>query len=171
MSRTCTYTGVVPPDETLTFVFPVNVAASPPASCAAVPAGAVSCVTNVVRVSGGGAADASMATETTISNAEAGFGISPGGATTALSTTQAGAHPDLTTSIAFDTEEKQGALAGDPKDTTDELPPGFAGDLVDTPACPIAHALPAGLPDSHPGGDRDPDLGSWRGRQIHRAGL
>ena len=136
--RTCAYTGVVVPDQTLTFAFPVDVAVSPPASCGEVPAGATGCVTNVVRVAGGGAPDASMSAETAISEHPAGFGISPGGATTALSSTQAGAHPDLTTSIAFNTQENHGALAGDPKDTTDQLPPGFAGDLVDTPACPIA---------------------------------
>ncbi len=133
----CTYTGVVIPDQTIHFTFPVDVAASPRPSCP-VPAGAVSCVTNVVRVSGGGPADASMSTTTTISSAEASFGISPGGATTALSSTQAGAHPDLTTSIAFNTVNALGSLAGAPKDTTDDLPPGFAGDLVDTPSCPAA---------------------------------
>jgi len=135
--RTCTYTGVVAVDETLTFVFPVDVGASPPPSCA-VPAGAVSCVTNVVRVAGAGAPEASVSTPTVISDAPASFGIALGGASTVLSSTQAGAHPDLTTAIAFDTVDPQGALAGDPKDTIDDLPPGFTGDLVDTPACPTA---------------------------------
>jgi uncharacterized repeat protein (TIGR01451 family) len=125
--RTCTYTGVVIPDETLYFTFPVDVSAT-----------ASALLTNVVRVSGGGASDASVGTPTVISDAEAGFGISPGGASTALSTTQAGAHPDLTTSIAFNTVAAGGALAEAPKDTTDDLPPGFAGDLVDTPSCPIS---------------------------------
>lgn len=118
IARTCTYAGVVPPDETLTFTFPVDVATNPPLSCAGAPIGAVGCVRNVVRVSGGGAPDASMSTETRISEHPASFGISPGGASTALSSTQAGAHPDLTTSIAFNTQERLGALAGDPKDTT-----------------------------------------------------
>ena len=134
--RTCTYTGTVVPDDTLAVTFPVDVAASPSPSCE-VPAGATSCVTNVVRVSGGGAPDASMSTPTAISSLPAGFGIAPGGAATALSTTQAGAHPDLTVSIAFNTVLRRGALAGDPKDTTYELPPGFAGDLVDTPSCSL----------------------------------
>ncbi|HTR72038.1 MAG TPA: hypothetical protein VMG80_00445, partial [Solirubrobacteraceae bacterium] len=125
--RTCTYTGVVVPDQTLIFTFPVDVAAGAPAT-----------VTNVVRVAGGGAPDASMATPTAISPKPAGFGISPGGATTALSSTQAGAHPDITTSIAFNTTDVNGALAGAVKDTIDELPPGFAGDLVDTPTCSVA---------------------------------
>jgi hypothetical protein len=123
----CTYTGAVVPDDTLILTFPVDVSAS-----------AASSVTNVVRVTGGGAPDAAMATPTTISEAPASFGISPGGATTALSSTQAGAHPDITTSIAFNTVNRQGSLPGDPKDLTDDLPPGFAGDLVDTPSCSAA---------------------------------
>ncbi len=67
--------------------------------------------------------------------AETVFGVSVGGALTSLSSLQAGAHPDLTTSTAFNTVDGEGALAGDPKDFTDDLPGGFAGDLVDTPAC------------------------------------
>jgi uncharacterized repeat protein (TIGR01451 family) len=150
--RSCTYTGVVPADDTLVLTFPVDVASEeeltrqeekrkqeglPPTTCT-VPAGAVSCVTNVVRVSGGGAPDAAMETPTAIGEEPARFGVSPGGATTALSSTQAGAHPDLTTSIAFNTVNAFGALAGAPKDTVDDLPPGFAGDLVDTPSCSAA---------------------------------
>jgi len=123
--RACTYTGVVPADDTLILRYPVNVAAE-----------AGPTVSNVVRVSGGGALDASLSAPTTISEAPAPFGISAGGATTALSSTQAGAHPDITTSIAFNTVNQTGSLAGDPKDLVNEEPPGFAGDLVDTPACP-----------------------------------
>jgi uncharacterized repeat protein (TIGR01451 family) len=125
--RTCTYTGTVVPDDTLTLSYPVDVSESPPPE-----------LTNVVRVSGGGAPDGAMSTPTTISSAPAEFGLSPGGATTALSSSQAGAHPDLTTSIAFNTVNPAGSLAGDFKDTTDDLPSGFAGDLVDTPSCSAA---------------------------------
>lgn len=128
--RTCVYTGVLVPDDTLIVRFPVDVEPS-----------AQSVETNVVRASGGGALDGAMVTPTTISATPAGFGISPGGSTTALSTTQAGAHPDLTTSIAFNTVTSQGSLAGDPKDTIDDLPPGFAGDLVDAPTCSSASFL------------------------------
>jgi hypothetical protein len=125
--RSCTYDGVVVPDQTLNVTIPVDVSPGAPGE-----------VTNVVRVSGGGAPDASMSTPTTVSSTAAGFGVSPGGATTVLSSTQAGAHADLTTSIAFDTVNAGGSLAGDPKNTTDDLPPGFAGDLRDTPSCPLA---------------------------------
>jgi hypothetical protein len=134
---TCTYTGAVLPDDTLVLTFPVDVAASPPASCQ-IPSGATSCVANRVHVHGGGALDAFVSTPTAISLAPASFGVAPGGAATVLSTTQAGAHPDFTTSISFNTVDRKGALAGPIKDTRDELPPGFAGDTVDTPSCTAA---------------------------------
>ena len=121
---TCTYTGIVVPSETLSFTFPVDVRA-----------GAKPVETNVVRVSGGGAPSAWMATETTISETPAGFGFAPGGAATALSSDQAGAHPNFTTLIAFDTIDASGSLPQYTKDLTDLLPAGFAGDLVDTPSC------------------------------------
>jgi hypothetical protein len=134
-ANACTYNAVVIPDQTLLVKFPVDVVASPPASCE-VPPGAVSCLTNVVRVAGGGAPDASRQTPTAISSQPAKFGASPGGETTALSSTQAGAHPDLTNSLAFNTVNAAGSLAGDPKTVEYDLPPGFAGaDLVDTPSC------------------------------------
>ncbi|HSZ69977.1 MAG TPA: hypothetical protein VK756_06425 [Solirubrobacteraceae bacterium] len=135
--RECTYSAAVGVGDTLIVKFPVAVLESAPTSCA-VPGETVSCVDNVVRVAGGGAPDASIGTPTTISKKAAGFGLSPGGSTTAFSTDQAGAHPDFTTSLAFNTVDAKGALAGEPRQVTDVLPPGFAGDLVDTPACPAS---------------------------------
>ncbi|MGN6372475.1 MAG: hypothetical protein ACTHM1_05735 [Solirubrobacteraceae bacterium] len=133
--RACTYRGSVPVDDSLTVTFPVDVAAKAPAQ-----------VTNVVRVAGGSATSAYVETPTEISSSPAAFGIAPGGASTALSSYQAGAHADLTTSIAFDTLARQGQLPADPKDTTDVLPPGFAGDLVDTPTCQPTAFLAAECP-------------------------
>jgi uncharacterized repeat protein (TIGR01451 family) len=124
---TCVYSGVVVPDDTLELTFPVDLLAGAPSS-----------VTNTVSATGGGALSGSMSTPTLVSSMPAGYGISPGGSFTALSTTQAGAHPDLTASIAWNTVNDNGVLAGSPKDTIYKLPPGFAGDLVDTPACPVA---------------------------------
>ncbi len=136
--RSCTYAGVVVPGETLEFTFPVDVSPGPFMNTCEIPVEAVACLTNVVRVSGGGAPVASMSTPTTISKAPAGFGFSPGGASTALSSDQAGAHPDITNSIAFNTVNVRGATAADFKDITYRLPPGFASDFVDTPSCPEA---------------------------------
>lgn len=123
----CTYSGRVVPDQTLRFVFPVEVR-DPEAGT----------VSNVVRVHGGGAPDAAVTTPTKISAESAPFGAAPGGEATALSSTQAGAHPDITVGLAFNTVNDIGSLAGDAKDTVYDLPPGFAGDLVDTTACPDA---------------------------------
>ncbi len=127
---TCSYSGVVAPGDTLSFSFPVRVTGGP------------GVVRNVVTVSGGGAPSPSVVeTPTTIyadaaaARAGTGFGIAVGGSGTALSSVQAGAHPDLTTTFAVNTDTAAGATAGAVKDVTDDLPPGFAGDLVDTPAC------------------------------------
>ena len=57
---------------------------------------------------------------------------------TAVSSTQAGAHADLTTSIGFDTINNKGVIPGNPKEVVAELPTGFGGDLVDTPTCSAA---------------------------------
>lgn len=135
----CTYTGTVIPDDTLILRFPVSVSEGllPPFCVAPFVAG--SCVLeNMVRVSGGDATVAAGRTPTNISTEPAGFGLSPGGAITALSSVQAGAHADLTVAAAFNTLDANGTTAGNLKDTTYDLPAGFAGDLVDTPACPAA---------------------------------
>ena len=78
--------------------------------------------TNIVTVSGGGAPEASKSTPTVIGSTPAAFGIAAGSANTALSSDQAGAHANLTTTIAFNTITDFGAVAGAPKDTTDNLP-------------------------------------------------
>jgi len=122
----CMYSEPVVPGDSLKLSVPVDT-------------GAPGSVTNVVTVSGGGAAEASKATPTRISATPAVFGIAPGSANTTLSSDQAGAHADLTTTIGFNTDTFLGALPAAPKDTTDNLPPGFAGDLADTPACTVAY--------------------------------
>jgi hypothetical protein len=139
--RVCDYTGVVVPGQTLVLSFPIDVSAGPFSDSCEVPGGAVGCLTNIVSVSGGGALAASMSTPTVISSTPASFGFAAGGSTTALSSEQAGSHPDITTSIAFNTVDTSGTLAGYTKDLTDLLPPGFAGDLVDTPSCTGAHFI------------------------------
>jgi uncharacterized repeat protein (TIGR01451 family) len=128
--RTCTYGGVVAPDQTLQFTFPVDVTLAESGS-----------LINTVHVSGGGAPAAQVSIPTAISSTPAQYGIAPGGATTALSTTQAGAHPDLTNTIAFNTVAANGAQPANFKDVAYDLPPGFAGDLIDTPACGAAAFL------------------------------
>jgi uncharacterized repeat protein (TIGR01451 family) len=139
--RACTFTGVVVPGQTLVLSFPIDVSSGPFSDTCEVPERAVGCLTNVVSVSGGGAPAALMRTPTVISSSPAGFGFATGGSTTALSSEQAGAHPDITNSIAFNTTDTNGTLAGYTKDLTYLLPPGFAGDLIDTPSCSGAHFI------------------------------
>jgi hypothetical protein len=123
---TCTYNGAVIPGQTLEVTFPVDV--SPEAR-------ALSPLTNTIRVSGGGASAASLSAPTTVSEQPAGFGIAPGAASTALSTLQAGAHPDITNIYNLNTLDAVGQLSGNPKDINYLLPPGFASDFADTPGC------------------------------------
>ena len=137
----CTYTGSVVPDQTLVLSFPVDVGAAPFVDTCEVPAAAAGCVSNVIRVSGGGAQTASASTPTVISPAKAAFGIAKGSTSTALSTLQAGAHADITSTIAFDTVNAGGSTAGDFKNVVYRLPPGFASDFADTPACSPAVLL------------------------------
>jgi uncharacterized repeat protein (TIGR01451 family) len=121
---TCSYTGEIPVDGSLILKFPVEVAAGAPSS-----------VTNLVTVTGGGASEAKRETVSQVSATRAGFGIAPGSVAVSLSTTQAGGHPDLTFASGFNMATSQNLLAGDPRNVSGDLPPGFAGDLADTPKC------------------------------------
>ncbi len=123
---TCKYTGVVVPDDSMIIQIPVEVAANPPSS-----------ITNLVSVTGGGAPEANRETQTTISSTSAPFGIAAGSTATVLSTTQAGAHADLTTSLVLNTGGN-GLLSGAAKETGLDLPPGFVIDVADAPRCSIA---------------------------------
>ena len=127
----CTYGGVVAPEEMLLIRVPVDVAPllAPLAE---------QTVTNVVHVSGGGAPDVSRSTSVLLSSTPAGYGIAPGSASVVLSDSQAGAHADLTSVLGYDTIDGEGRDAGNQKEASLVLPPGFGGDLVDTPQCPVA---------------------------------
>lgn len=122
----CTYSESLPPGDSLKLTIPVDT--GPEASSS-----------NLVTISGGGASEASRTTPTSISSTPAAFGIAPGSPSTTLSIDQAGAHANLTTMLAFNTINSEGALAGDPRDTIDDLPAGFAGDLTNTPTCPVGY--------------------------------
>jgi uncharacterized repeat protein (TIGR01451 family) len=134
---TCTYTGVVIPDETLELEFPVDVGSE---------ALGVSPLTNVVRVSGGGGSSASLSEPTTISEHPAAFEMPPGAATTSLSSVQAGGHPDITNTFGFSSVNAADSLAGEPKNLTYRLPPGFASDFAGTPVCTNAEFVSGECP-------------------------
>ncbi len=129
----CTFSGVVVPEEMLMVRVPVDV------ELGGAELGGEQTVENVVHVSGGGAPDAFVRVPTVLSSTPAGFGIAPGSASVALSDSQAGAHADLTAKIGFDTVNGEGRVAGDEKETSVVFPPGFGGDLIDMPTCPVAH--------------------------------
>ena len=122
----CTYSGVVGIDQILEVNIPVEVAAGAKEDTEA----------NVVTVSGGGTPEVSRETPTTINSTPSPFGVAPGSTAMALSTDQAGAHPDLTTVLAYNSDS-EGLVAGNVRENAGILPPGFAGDLADTPRCPI----------------------------------
>jgi len=123
----CTYAGVVQPEEMLLVRVPVDVALL-----------AEQTVTNVVHVSAGGTADVFASTPVLVSSKLAKYGIAPGSALVTLSDSQAGAHADLTSMIGYNTIDGEGQDAGDQKEASLVLPPGFGGDLVDTPQCPVS---------------------------------
>jgi uncharacterized repeat protein (TIGR01451 family) len=127
MGLSCTYAGNVAIDDVLELKIPVEV----------VEGAQQGTQTNLVTVSGGGAPELVRETPTTISSTPASFGIASGSTATALSTSQAGGHPDLTATLAFTTLADL-LVPGDPNDSGLVLPPGFVGDLADTPKCPVA---------------------------------
>ena len=100
-----------------------------------------------------------------------GVRVAPG-RRTALSSVQAGAHPDLTTIGAFDTENSDGATVGNVKNIVHDLPAGFAGDLVDTPTCEAALFLQATVRSLHRSVSRRRSRSHRRGCQhLSRAGI
>jgi uncharacterized repeat protein (TIGR01451 family) len=128
---TCTYSGVVAAGDTFTLKVPVDVEADAKSS-----AGNAS-EANVVRVSGGGVSEASVGTPVLVSSVYPGFGIAPGSFSNTLSSSQAGAHADMTTSFYLNTD-REGAVEGQLKDLIVDLPPGFAGDAAATSTCTAA---------------------------------
>jgi hypothetical protein len=98
---------------------------------------------NEATVSGGGAASASTSSPVTVSSAIPAFGVAPGGLLVATSTSQAGAHPNLTTDFFLNTAGG-GVPAGPasvPKDIAFDLPEGLVGNTVGMPRCDMADVI------------------------------
>ncbi len=127
---TCTFSEAVPAGASIELSIPVEVEST---TLGLLPEA------NVVSVSGGGVADASTSTPTTISDTPSpGFGVAPSSFETTLSSTQAGAHADLTTNFYFNTATpyiRGGETDGQFKDAIVDLPAGFAGDPLAYPTC------------------------------------
>ena len=116
----CDTTEPVDPGDTLIMTVSVDVA---PSLASSVPNGAA--------ISGGGAASASVSEPLTIGSALPEYGVAPGGLFAAASTSQAGAHPNVTTAVFLNTvnrkEQRFESRAGRriPKDIGFDLPPGL----------------------------------------------
>ncbi len=126
---TCTDSAVVEPGDPLVVRVKVAVEVASGAS-----------VVNRATVSGGGAErEASVSNPASVSSTPAGFGVAPGSVFTALSTRQAGAHPNVTTGFTLNTSAPQQVAAG-PKDVQFNLPPGLVGNTVGLPRCTATEA-------------------------------
>ena len=105
---------------------------------------------NRASVSGGGAAGASVSDPVTISSTPAEYGIVKGGVFSALSTTQAGAHPNVTAEFFLNTINQPGGDQQEdlwvenvhyPKDVHFSLPVGLVGTTVGMPRCTMAEVV------------------------------
>jgi hypothetical protein len=129
----CTTTESVIPGEALEMVLNVDVAAD-----------AAGVLSAEVAISGGGAA--ATATSTTIvDSAPAGPGIAPASSLSARSTSQAGAHPTLTTAFALATKALD-SPAGTAKNVSLDLPPGVVAAADSFAQCPLAGVGNASCP-------------------------
>jgi hypothetical protein len=124
----CTYDKQVDPGDQLTVFIETSAGATPPP-------GAV----DHAQVSGGGAAEATLETKLEPSSAPEPFGPAPGSVFAALSTSQAGAHPNLVTSFWLSTRER--FKTGGTKDIRFDLPPGFVGSTVGLPRCTMENVI------------------------------
>jgi hypothetical protein len=67
--------------------------------------------------------------------------ITPGTFATTLSTYQAGAHPDMTTTFSLDADANYAPIGGTPRDLKVELPKGLAGAANTTPTCSMRNVI------------------------------
>ncbi len=134
----CTTGEPIDPGDTLIMTIRVDVESQAPAPSEK----------NTAGVSGGGAVSASVIDPVTISPDQAEFGIAAGGALAALSTTQAGAHPNFTTEFFLNTVTKSENGTGIavesvhyPKDVDFDLPAGLVGSAVGVARCSMAEVV------------------------------
>ena len=123
----CSYPGVVAPGDVL--IMRINL--KPPTESLAFEEAASA------NVSGGGAAEASVSDPININNGQVPFGPVQGTVGAALSTSQAGAHGNVTTEFTLATSEPSGVPA-EAKDVRFDLPPGLVGNTVGMAQCTMA---------------------------------
>jgi hypothetical protein len=142
----CSTSESVDPGDTLIVTIKVHVKSalpSPLPKCE-VPAGATGCVMNEASVSGGGATRDATSDPVTISSAPPPYGFARGGVLAAVSTDQAGAHPNVTSEFFLNTinETTNGHTLAIPvnlpRDVRFDLPAGLAGTTVGMARCTMA---------------------------------
>jgi hypothetical protein len=132
----CTESNRVDPGDVLIVSIFVSVGAG---------VGGTESLANVATVSGGGAASASVSSPVTVSSQTPPYGVpAEGGLLAASSTSQAGAHPNVTSAFFLNTVPTHGEYlgsykpVGEPKDVGFDLPPGLVGTTVGMPRCTMA---------------------------------
>ncbi len=129
VSVSCAYAQPVDPGDQLAMTITLEAGNAPPAGAF-----------NVAEVSGGGAPSASVQRALESASVPAGFGPARGSVFAAVSTSAAGAHPNVTTSFEMATMETD-RIAGDPKDIRFDLPPGLVGSTVGVPRCSASRVV------------------------------
>jgi hypothetical protein len=121
-SVSCTFEGAFDTGDELIMTVSVSVGSSLSGS-----------VTDTASVSGGGTPGAQASTSMQIGGSTP-FGFAPGAVLAATSTSQAGAHPNVTVSFTLARNTRIVPVA-EPRDTKVELPPGLVGSATATPRC------------------------------------
>jgi hypothetical protein len=93
-----------------------------------------------VEVSGGGTPALSAPAQARTGSTQAPFGFAAEGLHTALSSAQAGAHPNFTAAFAFDQSSPE-VSAANPRRLGFDLPPGLVGDPGATPRCTMGQVV------------------------------
>jgi hypothetical protein len=135
----CTYDAPVQPGDQL--VLKVKVA---------IGAGTSGSVLNQANVSGGGVQhSATVSSAAAVGSEPAGFGLAQGSVFAGLSSTQAGAHANVTTGFTIDNMYRstfagpQAVPVKEVKDVAFDLPPGAVGNTVGMPRCPAGRVVEA----------------------------
>jgi hypothetical protein len=128
----CTYAGKVDPGDSLVVTVELALGSGLPDGTVAV---------DHANVGGGGAPGVSQSASIAVSETPAEFGPAPESVFAALSTSQAGGHPNVTTSFTLNTEETDTVSGGYAKDVRFDLPPGLVGAAVGMPQCKMSRVV------------------------------
>jgi hypothetical protein len=145
-AASCTTSAPIDPGDTLVVTIKVTVESVLPEASCELPPLAVGCLTNHASISGGGAIGASASSSVTVSGTPAEYGIAKGAVVSAVSSTQAGGHPNFTNEFFLNTVSRPVSplwveTVHYPKDINFDLPRGLLGTTVGVPRCTMAEVL------------------------------